>query len=274
MAAPIALDSVTHLKDEHRGMAVLAASHGGAYAGYCAAKLGVGAVILNDAGIGLEQAGIAGLGLLQKLGTPAAAYGHESARIGDGQDSLARGVLTFVNAQAKRLGLRPGQPCAEAMRLLQAASLSPSRAPEPMGEARYTAAERNGVEVIVMDSNSLVTPGNDGHIVISGSHGGLLGGRPETAVKHPVFACVCVDADKGADRAGISRLPAFDARGIAGACVSVYTCRIGEGRSVYESGVISVVNERAAALGGQVGQTCKKFAQTMITARTRDRNNP
>lgn len=272
MADPIALDSVTHLTEAHRGRAVLAASHGGAYAGYYAAKQGVGAVILNDAGIGLAQAGIAGLSLLEALGTPAAAYSHDSARIGDGQDSLARGVLSFVNAPAAGLGLHPGQPCAEAMRLLDRATLSPAKAAQPLDEARYTAHEIAAIKVIVMDSNSLVTPEDEGHIMISGSHGGLLGGRPETAVKYPVFACVCVDADKGADKAGISRLPAFDARGIAGACVSVYTCRIGEGRSVYETGIVSAVNDRAAALGGQVGQTCKEFVKTMVEARIREKN--
>ena len=43
----ITLDSVTHLTDEHRGAASYCASHGGSYAGYYAAKMGVGAVVLN-----------------------------------------------------------------------------------------------------------------------------------------------------------------------------------------------------------------------------------
>ena len=56
----ITLDSVTHLSDEHRGSVSYCASHGGTYAGYYAAKMGVGSVILNEAGIGREMAGIAG----------------------------------------------------------------------------------------------------------------------------------------------------------------------------------------------------------------------
>ena len=47
----------------------------------------------------------------------------------------------------------------------------------------------------------------------------LLGGKPETAVKYDVFAALYNDADFGIDDAGISRLPALDARGIAGATV-------------------------------------------------------
>ena len=51
----------------------------------------------------------------------------------------------------------------------------------------------------------------------TGSHGALLGGKPETAIKIPVFAAIYNDADFGIDDAGIARLPALDARGIAGA---------------------------------------------------------
>ena len=46
-----------------------------------------------------------------------------------------------------------------------------------------------------------------------------------------MFAAVYNDADFGVDDAGISRLPALDARGIAGACVSAWSARIGDGQS-------------------------------------------
>ena len=60
------LDSVTVLSDA-RGRAALAASHGGVYAAYYAAKAGIKAVILCDAGVGRERAGIAGLDYLAAL---------------------------------------------------------------------------------------------------------------------------------------------------------------------------------------------------------------
>ena len=78
----------------------------------------------------------------------------------------------------------------------------------------------NGVRVFTLNSNALVTPDDAGHIMLTGSHGGLLGGRAATAVKYDVFAAIYNDADFGADDAGVSRLPALDARDIAGACVS------------------------------------------------------
>ena len=70
------LDSVTHLKPEHHGQAGFCASHGGIYAAYLAASAGLSAVILNDAGIGREQAGVAGLTLLDELNVPAAEIGR------------------------------------------------------------------------------------------------------------------------------------------------------------------------------------------------------
>src|SRR5207245_3034720 len=107
-AAPIApADSITRIPDEARGAVVVNASHGGVYAAYLAAKLGAAAAIFNDAGVGRERAGIGGLDYLQKLGVPAATVGHMTARIGDGADMLARGVISHANPPATALGVRP-----------------------------------------------------------------------------------------------------------------------------------------------------------------------
>jgi hypothetical protein len=267
------LDSVTHLTEDHRGKSSYCASHGGLYAGYFAAKCGVGGVILNDAGIGRDQAGIAGLKMLADLQVPAAAISHRSARIGDGIDGLARGIISTVNTTARELGIAEGMTCAEALDRLTKAELIPSPPPPHLDEARYEdeAAGRDGVRVIITDSNSLVEPGDAGHVFVSASHGGLLGGRPETAVKYPVFAGIYNDADRGADDAGLSRLPALDDRGIAGACVSAFSARIGDGRSTYNDGVISAVNKTASQYGGAMGQSCREFVQLMVEARIKQR---
>src|SRR6478736_10290174 len=94
------LDSVTTIPPDARRRAAIAASHGGVYAAYLAAKAGVKAVILCDAGVGRERAGIGGLDYLGKLGVAAAAIGHRTARIGHGGDCFARGVITYANAHA------------------------------------------------------------------------------------------------------------------------------------------------------------------------------
>ncbi len=270
--AKIVLDSVTHLLPEHRGAAALCASHGGRYAGYFAAAKGVSAVILNDAGIGREQAGLGGIRMLEDLGVPAAAVSGKTARIGDGKDNLARGLLSFVNAPASKLGLSVGMKCADALDKLAAASLEPAPAPPKEDEHRFEVADagRAGVKVIVMDSISLVQPEDAGHVIVAASHGACPGGKPEMAVKYPVFAAVTNDADRGIDDAGVSRLPAMNQRGIAGACLSAFSARIGDGRSMYEDGYVSALNEVAEKYGGRIGQSCRQFVEAMVAARAKE----
>src|SRR5690606_40606565 len=95
-----ALDSITRLTPAHAGHVVIAASHGAVYAGYCAAAGSVRAVILNDAGVGKDRAGIGALDWLDALGIAAATADAQSCRIGDGGDMMSSGVISFVNAQA------------------------------------------------------------------------------------------------------------------------------------------------------------------------------
>jgi hypothetical protein len=65
-------NSVTMLDARHRGVVLLGGSHGGVYAGYLAAKAGARAVVLNDAGVGKDRAGIGSLDYLDRLGMAAA----------------------------------------------------------------------------------------------------------------------------------------------------------------------------------------------------------
>ena len=138
-----------------------------------------------------------------------------------------------------------------------------------MSEARYEAEDHgcDNVKVVVMDSISLVRPEDDGHIIVAASHGALLGGRPETATKYPVFAAITCDADRGIDNAGLTRLPALDERDIAGACISAFSARIGDGRSLYEDGYVSAVNKTAERHGGTIGMSCRELVMTLAKAR-------
>ena len=65
------------------------------------------------------------------------------------------------------------------------------------------------------------------------------------------------DAGIGIDEAGVSRLPALDARGIPAATVAVSSARIGDARSTYEDGIVSRVNALAAVLGLAPGMTAR-----------------
>ena len=259
-AAPLVLDSVTHLPVLARGRVAICASHGGVYAAWYAARTGLAAMILHDAGIGREESGVGGLAWLDARGVPAACVGHDSARIGDGADMLARGVLSRINSAAALLGLEPGLQCTEALRLLLAARLPPGELQDEMGEARHVI----GPMVVALDSNGLVGPQDARHIIVTGSHGGLLGGRAETAVKAAVRAAIYNDAGIGIDRAGLSRLPALDARGIAGATVSCFSARIGDAMSTWNDGWVSAVNATASAQGGCVGQSARDFVAALL----------
>lgn len=266
MADWLVLDSVTQLPAGADGRVALCASHGGTFAAWYALARGVGGLILHDAGIGRDRAGVSGLDWLAAFDFPAAAVGHLTARIGDGADCFARGVLSVVNAPAAALGLTVGMAASEALARLAAAAPLPPRAVPPMREARaeIVGAGRGGIRVIALDSNGLVTASDSGHVVVTGSHGGLLGGRPETAVKHPVRAAIYNDAGIGMDRAGLSRLPALDARGIAGFTVSAESARIGEAMSTWRDGIVSAVNETASALGVRPGQTCQEAVAALL----------
>lgn len=262
-------DSVTVFPPDARGRAAIAASHGGVYAAYCAAKAGVKAVILCDAGVGRERAGIGGLDYLDGLAVAAATIGHRSARIGDGADCFARGIISHVNSHAADAGIALGMTAREALDLLARAEGSPSLSPPPLQETRHEIGE-GPVRISTLDSNALVTPDDVGHIILTGSHGGLLGGRAATAVKQDVFAAVYNDADFGADDAGISRLPALDARGIAGACVSAWSARIGDAHSTYHDGFVSAVNARAAQCGAEIGISAKELVARLVAARVKE----
>src|SRR6516164_3174282 len=113
--APIVIaDSITRVGPEATGAVVVNASHGGVYAAYLAAKLHTAAAFFNDAGVGRDRAGIGGLDYLQEFGIPAATIGHDTARIGDGADMMAHGIVTYANELAASLGVQPGQLCGEA----------------------------------------------------------------------------------------------------------------------------------------------------------------
>lgn len=245
--------TVTKLPARARGAVLLTGSHGGRYAGCLALTAGVRAAVFHDAGVGLDSAGVASLGLFDALGVPAAAVGHETARIGDPDDMVARGRISRANAAASALGVRPGMSAAEALARLDAAGAA-SYAPPRADEARATLPGAWSRPVVMIDSASLIHPALDRRaVVVTGSHGGLVGGDPALALRADAFAAVFNDAGIGMDQAGVARLPALDARGIAALCADALTCRIGEAASTYEQGVISAVNETAASMGALPG---------------------
>ena len=259
----VRLDSITSVTPEHAGRVVVAGSHGGRYCGYLAAQAGVLGVILNDAAVGRDRAGVGALAVLEPLGVPAATVAHDSARIGDAEDMCARGCISHCNEPARRLGCEPGQTCAAAVRRMAARPV-PEAPPEPLAgeEARFVLrpAGDGRAAVIGCDSASLVRPEDVEHIVVTGSHCGVLPRRPGYGLGVRARGAVFNDAGGGA---GIARLPVLDAQGIPGAAVDAASARIGDARSTWETGVVSAVNGLAAKRGVRKGMTVPEFADRL-----------
>lgn len=144
------LDSIAYVARPGHGIAA-AVIVSGSHAGESAARFVIEhperplIVFFNDAGIGKEQAGIAGLAALDATGIAAAAYSHESARIGDARDGFASGVLSRVNLAAAALGTAPGETVAAAVARLGALVGGAPPAKPPVAAARRNAGRaRNG----------------------------------------------------------------------------------------------------------------------------------
>ena len=104
----LCVDSISLADTRDRDRVVASGSHGGVPAGETAAAFEPRLALFNDAGFGMEHAGVAGLAILDKAGIAAAAVATMSARIGDGHSTLLDGFLSEVNEAAYRLGGRVG----------------------------------------------------------------------------------------------------------------------------------------------------------------------
>jgi len=250
---PLLLNSITDARENAKGRVAICGSHGGMIAGLMASRAGLKAVILNDAGIGFERAGIAGAQALGDVGMAGATVSCMSAEIGSAQDMLANGVISYANEIALKLGVEAGEPVRNAARKFAAAP-EPAGILPPQEEQRWDADLGPDMPpILCVDSASLIKPGDAGRIIVTGSHGGLIGGDPARACKADArFVCFS-DAGFGKNDVGIARLPALAARGIAAVTVSCESCAIGDAQSALENGVISAVNEVAERAGTRKG---------------------
>lgn len=264
-SAVAVLDSITKLAPAHAAQVVIAASHGGLYAAYCAAAGAVRAVIFNDAGVGKDWAGIAGLDYLQTIHIPAAAADYRSCRIGDGQDMAAHGRISHANAAAQALGCAPGMTVRSAAECLRSATGDRMRPTAQTESRQVLVADAQGhARVVGLDSVSLLDARDDGLIAVTASHGQRLAGLDHDGVKARPALVSFNDAGMGKDGAGASRLPLLQARGIAAVTVAAASARIGDARSCYETGVISCANDSALELGLRVGLSLQQCISALL----------
>jgi hypothetical protein len=262
--------SCSNVRAEHRGHVVVSGSYGGRYNAFNAAKWPVRAVIMNDAGIGKDDAGIVGLEFLDQIGMAAATADAQTCHIGDGDHMLAHGIISYVNRTATALGCAPGQnvrDCAERMR----AATVPTMAPPAITEgARFVMRDVPGEPVLICaDSIGMLQPDDAGRIVVTASHGALSGGRPDNTVPLGILAVFFSDAGGGMDGAGIARLTDLEQKGIVAGATSADSAPIGDSRALYHDGILSHVNGPASRSGARVGMRLKDFVDMLIAAAKR-----
>jgi len=259
----VVVDSVTHCDERTTGRDVVVA---GSFAGALSLRLvlpfGLRGLVAHEAGVGKDAAGISALPLGDALGVPVVAVATMSARLGDGRSVLADGVVSHANAAARALGAAPGMPAAEAgRRLLDAPPGRPRPAAAVEAAGRVALTTPHG-DVVLLASASLATAANARDVLCVGSHGGRVNARPLLAVRPR--GVISNDGGMARDASGADGLPVLDEAGVAAATVAADSARIGEAESTWETGVISAVNARAAALGVAIGQPSREAALRLL----------
>ncbi len=260
---PVLLDSITDTHDGIRGQVVVSGSHGGMYPAALASAAGIRSVIFNDAGIGLDQAGVAGVLALAEIGMAAAAVDCQSCLIGSAQDAYDRGLISLANSIAASCGVKSGMSVQAALQALTHAPVPNGCLPQIQETRHEFRLEGNNHPVVLVDSASLVMPDDTNKIIVTGSHGGLIGGDATRALKVVAHVAVFNDAGVLSDEVGISRLPALDDRHVAAVTVSHESARIGDARSAFETGIISKANNHARRSGAEAGMNLKIWLNSL-----------
>lgn len=109
------VDSITQLGATDAGCVAISGSHGGISSARYALAARPLLSVFNDAGGGLNNAGLAALDVLQAHGLAACTVAHHSARIGEAQSTLASGIVSHANTLALQMGIQTGWACQQAV---------------------------------------------------------------------------------------------------------------------------------------------------------------
>lgn len=218
-----------------------------------------------DAGIGRNEAGIGALPLADQFGVPAAAVSVYSCDMCDGASVWADGVISRANQTALALGVQPGQGTAQAGAAMLRA---------PRGQPRE-------VHATLPDQDFLLKPHVFGCWSMSLVHGARVAdvfcvGTPvDTTMtvyvhRHGIRPAGIIGSDGGFGRHGmaVAGLSILERMGIACAAVSHLSADLGDPRSIYQDGQVTLVNAPASQAGIVVGMACTEAAERLLAART------
>ena len=105
------VDSITELGAHDEGCIAVSGSHGGISSARYALAARPLLSVFNDAGGGLNNAGLAALDFLQANNLAACTVAHHSAHIGEARSTLASGLISHTNDCATALGIQTGWTC-------------------------------------------------------------------------------------------------------------------------------------------------------------------
>lgn len=125
--------------------------------------------------------------------------------------------------------------------------------------ARSEAVSGDGRTALLLDSVTEIDPADTGRVVVTGSHGGGSAVRYATGVI--LAGCFFNDAGVGKDQAGISGLALLSCPGLAYGHASA---RIGDARDGWENGIVTAVNQPAAAAGLRPGLSVREAAAILL----------
>jgi hypothetical protein len=103
--------------------------------------------------------------------------------------------------------------------------------------------------ITLLDSIALIDSSNAGTIVITGSHGGRSAAGFVVDVREKPMAVFFNDAGGGKDNAGKVGLEMLQAIGVAAACYSHMSARIGDAQDGLDNGVLTDLNDLAKQAG-------------------------
>ena len=110
----IIVETTSDVTKDNSNDIIVTGSHQGENSGEYLLDCSVKGAIGNDAGKGKENAGFAGLKLLDQKGIPGAAVNTMTARIGDGNSTYEQGKISAVNESARKLGITEGMSAKDA----------------------------------------------------------------------------------------------------------------------------------------------------------------
>ncbi len=219
-------------------------------------------VIGVDCGIGLDGSAIAGLWFYEALNIPGAAVDVQTVELGNGVDVYQRGIISRLNEPARRCGVREGMAVEQAAVLMLDHSVLTPLPPAAITN-RTIVHEDAGRAIVCTDSIAFALPEDtERNVLCTGGHTGrsavpyLRSARPR--------GFICSDGGYGREQSGIIGLNIVEPDGLAGAAVDVKTARMGDGLSTYHDGVISALNQPAAAKGVRAGMTAREAALLLL----------